>query len=104
MGRVPMAISDTRAYWERRYADGQDSGYGSRDQLARFKASFLNAFVARNGIRSVIEFGCGDGTQLSLADYPSYLGLDVSPTAVRLCASRFRDTPGRARHSGYRVG
>ncbi|MCE2483437.1 MAG: class I SAM-dependent methyltransferase [Alphaproteobacteria bacterium] len=33
----------------------------------------------------MIEFGCGDGRQLRLAAYPSYLGLDVSPTAVQLC-------------------
>ena len=38
-----------------------------------------------------MEFGCGDGNQLSLADYPSYVGLDVSKTAVRLCQRRFAD-------------
>jgi len=37
----------------------------------------------------VIEFGCGDGNQLSLADYPAYIGLDVSETAIKLCIQRF---------------
>ncbi len=42
-----------------------------------------------NDIRSVIEFGCGDGNQLSLADYPAYIGLDVSQSAIKICKSRY---------------
>lgn len=76
-------------YWEERYLQGGTSGAGSYGALAHFKADVLNAFVAENGIRSVIELGCGDGSQLTLASYPDYLGLDVSPTAVQLCRSRF---------------
>jgi hypothetical protein len=37
----------------------------------------------------VIEFGCGDGNQLSLASYPRYVGFDVSRTAVKMCMRRF---------------
>ena len=40
-------------------------------------------------IQSVIEFGCGDGNQLQLADYPNYTGLDVSPTAIQKCQRLF---------------
>src|ERR1041385_8036217 len=76
-------------YWEARYREGGNSGDGSYGRLASFKAQVLNDFVARNQIRSVVEFGCGDGNQLSLAQYPKYLGLDVSPTAVLNCAARF---------------
>ena len=43
-------------------------------ELAKFKARVMNDFVRENGIRSVIELGCGDGMQLALADYPRYLG------------------------------
>jgi SAM-dependent methyltransferase len=50
----------------------------------------LNAFVERQSVQSVVEFGCGDGSQLELARYPKYIGLDVSPTAIRECAGRFR--------------
>ena len=46
-------------------------------------------FVQAHEIRSVIEFGCGDGNQLSLADYPRYIGLDVSRSAIELCKRRF---------------
>lgn len=80
----------SRDYWEQRYATGGLSGSGSYGRLAKFKAEFLNEFVARHEIRSVIELGCGDGNQLSLAEYPSYVGFDVSRTAVRICEERFR--------------
>jgi SAM-dependent methyltransferase len=77
-------------YWESRYVSGGTSGAGSYGAQAEHKASFLNSFVRDNDVRSVVEFGCGDGNQLRLAAYPSYLGLDVSRTAVRLCIEAFR--------------
>lgn len=78
-------------YWERRYRLGMDSGDGSYGELARFKADTINSFVAATGVRSVVEFGCGDGNQLALARYPQYLGLDVSAAAIERCALRFGD-------------
>src|SRR5437899_4317923 len=58
-----------------------NSGLGSYDKLAEFKAEVLNGFVKENTIKSVIEYGCGDGNQLKFAEYPSYLGFDVSVKA-----------------------
>jgi SAM-dependent methyltransferase len=78
-------------YWERRYRRGGTSGSGSYGDHARFKADFLNEFVARNQVESVVEFGCGDGNQLRLAHYPRYLGLDVSARAVAICRELFAD-------------
>ncbi len=80
----------SKDYWEQRYAKGGLSGSGSYGRLACFKAEFLNGFVAEHGVRTVIELGCGDGNQLSLAEYPSYIGYDVSQTAIDLCEERFR--------------
>ena len=40
-------------------------------------------------INTVIEFGYGDGNQLSLAQYPEYLGFDVSQTALNICKNKF---------------
>jgi hypothetical protein len=57
-------------YWERRYAEGGDSGHGSYGRFAEFKAEVLNRFVAEQRIESIVEFGCGDGNQLTLASYP----------------------------------
>lgn len=77
---------DSAEYWEHRYRFSGGSGAGSTGKLAEFKAGFLNAFVAEHGIRSIIEFGCGDGVQLAHASYPCpYLGLDVSEAALWLC-------------------
>lgn len=83
-------------YWDRRYASGGNSGAGSYGRLALFKSEVLNGFVAKHHIQSVIEFGCGDGHQLSLANYPIYVGFDVAPAAVQLCVSRFMKDPSKA--------
>ena len=76
-------------YWEKRYAASGSSGPGSSGRLAKYKAGWLNRFVQEHDIRSVVEFGCGDGQQLLLADYRQYLGLDVAPSAIARCRSLF---------------
>ena len=85
-------------YWEKRYSKGGDSGVGSYGQFAQFKADVLNDFVAKHGVETVIEFGCGDGNQLSLANYPDYIGFDVSSTVLSQCRERFRVDPRKAFH------
>jgi hypothetical protein len=94
--RQRVSFTDSARYWERNYARGGTSGGGSYGALADAKAEFLNAFVRERGVSSVTEFGCGDGNQLSLADYPRYVGLDVSPTAIDLCRRRFIDDPTKS--------
>lgn len=83
-------------YWDRRYAAGGNSGPGSYGEGAGHKACVVNAFVADHEIRSVVEFGCGDGAQLSLANYPSYLGLDVSEQSLSLCRARFANDSSKS--------
>ena len=82
-------------YWEQRYLSGGTSGAGSEGENAEWKASFLNDFVVNNNIVSVIEFGCGDGRQLALARYPSYVGVEVSPTALGKCRKAFANDRGK---------
>lgn len=77
-------------YWEERYQQGDNSGSGSYDHLAEHKADIINDFVAKNNVKTVMEFGCGDGNQLKIAKYPQYIGLDVSPTAVKMCYNQFK--------------
>lgn len=79
----------SKEFWETRYSLGGNSGKGSYGKFALFKANVLNEFVQEKAILSIIEFGCGDGNQLSLSKYPKYIGLDVSPTAISLCRERF---------------
>ena len=81
----------SRLYWENRYARSGNSGAGSYQRLAIFKAETLSSFVKTRDIQSIIELGCGDGNQLALADYPKYLGLDISSTALKMCTDRFHD-------------
>jgi hypothetical protein len=81
---------DATRYWEGRYSAGGTSGEGSYGRLADFKARVINDFMAEHGAQSVIEFGCGDGNQLSLLNAPRYTGFDISRTAVQRCIDRFR--------------
>lgn len=97
--RPEQDFTDSRSYWETRYTSGRDSGAGSYSHLAQFKASVLNGFVEKNDVADVIEFGCGDGSQLRLANYPRYLGVDVSPQAIALCRKRFSGDATKAFHT-----
>lgn len=83
------------SFWESRYREGGNSGSGSYGRLAQFKAEVLNDFVRTNKIRSVIEFGCGDGAQLELAEYPEYVGIDVSKSSIERCWARFAQDPSK---------
>ena len=78
------------AYWESRYQQRGTSGIGSYGSLASYKATILNRFVAENNISSVLELGCGDGNQLKQFEFPSYVGLDVSVTAIEKCMHIFK--------------
>jgi len=79
----------SKDYWEKRYLLGGNSGKGSYGENAEFKSKVLNKFVLDNEIRSVTEYGCGDGNQLTYADYPQYVGLDISEQAVKLSSALF---------------
>lgn len=89
MAAISLLAKSSSDYWERRYRAGLTSGLGSYGALAEFKAEIINAFVEDNNIGSVVEFGCGDGNQLALANYPRYVGLDVSKFAIEHCRRRF---------------
>jgi SAM-dependent methyltransferase len=94
--RQRMAYRDSANFWEGTYAQGGTSGNGSYGPLGAGKSRFLNELVSVRAVRSVIEFGCGDGNQLALADYPGYIGLDVSRTAIGLCQRRFAGDPTKS--------
>src|SRR5204862_457638 len=62
--------------------------YDDRDLLER---------MSRTG-RAVVEqrFSSGDGSQLELAEYPEYIGVDVAPSAVELGRKKFADDPTKS--------
>ncbi|USK54617.1 glycosyltransferase [Cytobacillus solani] len=84
-------VFDYKNYWEERYFSGGNSGQGSYGLLADFKADVINNFIKENKINDVIEFGCGDGNQLKLMNYKSYLGLDISQTTIVKCKEIFKN-------------
>lgn len=95
LGSIKTIKFKSASYWEERYKEGGNSGAGSYNHLARFKADYINDLVKRFGIQKVIEFGCGDGNQLSLLQVPGYVGVDVSRFAVDTCRSKFKNDPTR---------
>ncbi|MBS7791923.1 class I SAM-dependent methyltransferase [Roseococcus sp. SDR] len=80
-------------YWEKRYSRGKNSGAGSYGQLARFKADVINRVIAETKAGSVMDFGCGDGNQLSLMTPVPYVGVDVSRTVLAALRERFAAQP-----------
>ena len=87
---ISMFISSSE-YWERRYIYGGNSGSGSYGHLAKFKAEFINQFIVKHQIKTVIEFGCGDGNQLKYSNYLQYIGLDISQVAINICQEKFKN-------------
>jgi hypothetical protein len=82
-------------FWNERYAEGGTSSpqpFGSR---ARFKAEILTRLLDTHNVGSVVEFGVGDGLQLSQIEYPRYIGYDVSPVAIQYCEWLFEGDPAR---------
>jgi|SRR5215469_8835780 len=88
-----LRFSGSGSFWERVYREGGTSGPGSYGRLAEFKAQVLNDFVQARNIRTVIEFGCGDGAQLRLARYPKYVGADVASVSIAQCSTLFAQDP-----------
>lgn len=80
------------AYWDRRYRDGRSSGAGSEGEEGRYKAEYISKFCAENDVKSVIDWGVGDGQVLELIRFPrdtTYIGLDVSPTIIKRVREKF---------------
>lgn len=77
------------AYWEMRYRQGGNSGAGSYGRLSMYKAEFINEFADQHNIDEAIEFGCGDGNQLSQFHFSKYIGFDVSKSAIKRCKKQF---------------
>lgn len=71
-------------YWERRYRDGRTSGAGSEGDEGAYKAAYLSQFIADHDVKTVVDWGCGDGQVLELVDLhdAQYIGVDISPLMI----------------------
>lgn len=71
-------------YWDRRYRDGRSSGAGSEGDEGAYKAAYVSQFIAEHNVKSVVDWGCGDGQVLAQIDLrdAQYIGVDVSPIMI----------------------
>ena len=67
-----IVFKSSEDYWIKRYNLGGNSGAGSYDEFAEFKAEIINDFVGKNNVQGVIEYGCGDGNQLKYFEFKKY--------------------------------
>lgn len=77
-------MGEVALIWDKRYARGDDSGYGSYGPQLVAKLTFISEMV--KDIHSIVDVGCGDfnfGRNL-MGFYPgvSYLGLDISEVII----------------------
>jgi hypothetical protein len=86
-------------FWEWRYTEhpARGSGRGSRGKLLADKRKLLLALIDILRPASVLDVGCGDGQATEGLPLPLYVGLDLSPEAIRLAQSGRPD-------GDYRVG
>lgn len=84
---------NSKQYWNDRYVKGQNSGLGSYDKYAEFKADIINSFIKENKINSIVDYGVGDGNQLKLINTENliYTGIDVSEFIISKCKEEFKE-------------
>lgn len=84
---------NSKKYWNDRYLRGGNSGAGSYNHLAQFKADVINDFIEKNQIKSIVDYGVGDGNQLKLISTENlkYTGIDVSNFIISKCKEEFKD-------------
>nr|WP_294526044.1 class I SAM-dependent methyltransferase [uncultured Rhodopila sp.] len=80
--RLPAREVFTRVYAEQMWGSGPGgfySGPGSDREAAQPYADFVLDFITRNGIRSVVDLGCGDFRvgRMIARDSITYIGVDV---------------------------
>lgn len=87
-----------RDYWENRYktrkktSKGYGSGIGSEGKENEYKTNYVNDFIAKNNIKTVIDYGCGAGNfTIGLTGFEHYIGYDISQSCIDFCINRFKN-------------
>jgi len=87
----PKKMNDTKTYWEQRYKQGWEP-HPNKSLLRAYKADIINTFIYYRGIKSVLDLGCGEGTQATkLSQAFTYTGADVSESALEKARHRNPD-------------
>ena len=83
-------FTSSEKYWENRYKSGGNSGLGSYNEFAGYKASFINEIISKYKIQTVCELGCGDGNNLKYyKGFNKYYGFDVSKIIIDMNRKKF---------------
>ena len=85
-----MEAFSSSKFWDERYKKGETSGAGSYGVLCDFKNEILNNFIKENEITELYDMGYGDGNQIEGLKVNNYIGLDVSPTACKMCNEKYK--------------
>lgn len=88
-----MKFTTSEKYWIKRYKKlkKRPSGDGSYGENAIFKSDCVNESITRYGIKTILDFGCGDGNQASMFHgYGLYVGVDIAPKAIELCREKYK--------------
>jgi SAM-dependent methyltransferase len=85
IGRLWQEAFPNATFWQWRYLTNPDlgSGIGSRGQPLLGKRDLLATLLEVLTPASVLDVGCGDGEATRDLPMPGYIGMDVSPEAVR---------------------
>lgn len=84
------------SYWDRRYRDGRTSGAGSEGESAVRKAATINQLIKNEGVKSVVDWGVGDGTVLSMMSTEvDYYGIDISRFTIHRLRREWQHEPRR---------
>jgi len=82
----------SKEYWEERYSKGGNSGMGSYGSSASLKASVINTIIDKHSIKTINDYGHGDGNNITLLKGNfKYYGYDVSKSAYDICTLKFKD-------------
>jgi 2-polyprenyl-3-methyl-5-hydroxy-6-metoxy-1,4-benzoquinol methylase len=96
MGNIYMDNPNynTKDYWDNRYKSGGNSGAGSHEENSvKFKANYVNEIIKKYNIKSLCDYGCGDGNQLrGFNGFETYTGYDISSKAIEISKSIHKET------------
>ncbi len=85
IGRLWQEAFPNATFWQWRYLTDPElgSGIGSRGQPLLGKRDLLATLLEVLAPASVLDVGCGDGEATRDLPMPGYVGIDLSPEAVR---------------------
>jgi len=69
------------------------SGPGSSEEYTREWRAFVQEFISKNTVMTIVDWGCGDWTHSKLIDWNNakYFGIDIVPSLIESLNQQFAD-------------